>query len=98
MGTGFTSSVIDSINKCIFIDHIAILTCFVSIFNVSTGIVHNGFGIYATWTTIATLLNLAIFLTYNEGVDQHIASTISLSVLALEIVAFAFIDNIYLEK
>ena len=74
------------------------LTCLFSIFDIPTGIIHNGFGIYATWTTIATLLNLAIYLTYDVGVEQYIASTISLSVLALEIVAFAFIDNIYLEK
>ena len=41
------------------------------------GIIHNGLGMYATWTTIATLLNLAIFLAYDVGIDQHIASSIS---------------------
>ena len=65
-----------------------------------TGIVHNGLGMYATWVTIATLLNLAMILTYEDaiGLDQHIASSISLAALAFEIVVFAYVDNILLEK
>ena len=65
-----------------------------------TGIVHNGLGMYATWVTIATLLNFAIVLAYEDGIglDQHIASSISLSILAFEIVAFAFVDNFLFEK
>ena len=60
---------------------------------------HNGLGMYATWVTIATLLNVAMLLAYEDvGLSQHIASTISLSILAFEIVVFAYVDNILLEK
>ena len=64
------------------------------------GIVHNGLGMYATWCTIAALFNLAHVLTYEEGIglQQSIASTISLSVLMLELVVYVFVDNILLEK
>jgi hypothetical protein len=30
-------------------------------------LVHNGLGIYATWTSIATLLNLAMVISYSSG-------------------------------
>ena len=55
---------------------------------------------YATWVTIATLINIGVVLTYENaiGLDQHIASSVSLSLLAFEIVVFAYVDNILLEK
>ena len=63
-------------------------------------IVHNALGMYATWVTIETLINIGIVLTYENaiGLDQHIASSVSLSVLAFEIFVFFHVDNILLEK
>lgn len=45
--------------------------------------VQNGVTIYATWTTIATLINLTIVLTYNVKMLPEDAATISYSVLAV---------------
>ena len=63
-------------------------------------LVHNGLGIYATWTTIATLLNLAIVITYrsNPAIKQDIASTVALGVLSLEIIVFLITDLTILDR
>lgn len=63
------------------------------------GLVHNGLGIYATWTSIATLLNLAIVITYSKGSDVSVsmASTVALGVLTAEIVAFVSTDLLLLD-
>ena len=63
-------------------------------------LVFNGLGIYATWTTIATLLNLAIVITYrsNPAISQDIASTVSLCVLTLEIAVFVSTDLTILDR
>jgi len=61
-------------------------------------IVQNGLGIYAGWVTIATLLNLAIVLTYVVDVDMHLACTISLCILALDVFVFAIIDLVLFER
>lgn len=64
------------------------------------GFVHNGLGIYATWTSIATLLNLALIITYSDGSDvqQSTASTIALGVLTVEILVFVLTDLIWLDR
>ena len=63
-------------------------------------LVHNGLGIYATWTTIATLLNMTIVMTYrsNPPIKQDVASTVALGVLALEIVIFLSTDLTILDR
>ena len=60
----------------------------------------NGLGIYATWTTIATLLNLAIVITYRSDpvIKQDIASTVAFAVLSLEILVFLGTDLTILDR
>ena len=43
--------------------------------------VQNGLGLYTTWTTIATLINLSIVLTYNANMTPLDAATVSYSLL-----------------
>ncbi|GFR95660.1 hypothetical protein ElyMa_006278400 [Elysia marginata] len=64
------------------------------------GLVHNGLAIQGTWVSVATLLNLAMVLTYSgdkiASVDE--AGTVSLSVLTVEIAVFAFTDLVLLDR
>ncbi|RUS75542.1 hypothetical protein EGW08_016692, partial [Elysia chlorotica] len=64
------------------------------------GLVQNGLAIQGTWVSVATLLNLAMVLTYSgSGVASvDTAATVSLSVLALEIVVFAGTDLLLLDR
>ncbi|XP_045208580.2 uncharacterized protein LOC123560457 [Mercenaria mercenaria] len=63
-------------------------------------LVQNGLSMYATWCTIATLLNLAFVLTYRSSHDigQQNASTVSLSILSVAIVAFLVADWVFLDR
>jgi hypothetical protein len=61
-------------------------------------LVHNAWGIYASWVTIATLLNLGIVLTYVANMSVHIASSICLSILATELVVYFIVDNLFFER
>lgn len=63
-------------------------------------LVHNGLGIYGTWVSVATLLNLAMVITYSDGSDVSIstASTVALGVLAAEIVVFVSTDLLLLDR
>ncbi|ESO85629.1 hypothetical protein LOTGIDRAFT_210838 [Lottia gigantea] len=60
--------------------------------------VHNGLGIFATWTTIATLLNLVMMLVYRLGVELQTGGTIALGILTGEITLFVFTDLFFLDK
>ena len=55
-------------------------------------LVQNALDIYATWVSIATLLNLAMILVYVFGVPEEDASTISLGILAAELVIYFIMD------
>lgn len=48
--------------------------------------VQNGLALYATWTTIATLLNFAVVLIYKWDVSNETATTACLSILTLMLV------------
>merc|ERR1711973_665710 len=61
-------------------------------------LVINGIAFYATWVSIASLLNLAMVLTYKSGMDQENASTLALSLLACEIVAWFISDVVFLKS
>jgi len=61
-------------------------------------IIQNGLAFYATWVTIATLLNLAIVLSYWGGMDQSVACTICLAVLLAEVLLYSVLENIVWEK
>jgi len=61
-------------------------------------IIQNGLALYATWVTIATLLNLAIVLAYWGGVEQPVASTVSLSILLVEVLAYSVLENLIWDR
>lgn len=50
--------------------------------------VQNGVAIYATWTTIASLVNLNIVLTNDANMSQADAATVSLSILTVVVVVW----------
>ncbi|KAK3105936.1 hypothetical protein FSP39_008980 [Pinctada imbricata] len=63
-------------------------------------LVHNGLGTYAAWTSIATLLNLAIVMIYSpsDGVSNKDASTVALSLLLVGLLAYAIADFVFLDR
>lgn len=63
-------------------------------------LVQNGLAMYATWCTFATLLNLAAAIAYERdfGISPRTSSTISLGILAGELVLFAISDWTFLDK
>ncbi|XP_009910590.2 uncharacterized protein [Haliaeetus albicilla] len=61
-------------------------------------LVQNGLALYATWTTIAALLNFAIVLIYKWNVSNETATTASLSILALDLVIWFYLENFILDK
>lgn len=61
-------------------------------------LVNNGLALYATWCTIASLLNMTMAIAYFHGVAQDIACTIALSILAVEIIVWFALENTILDK
>ncbi|XP_017674264.1 PREDICTED: uncharacterized protein LOC108499187 [Lepidothrix coronata] len=61
-------------------------------------LVQNGLALYGTWTTIATLLNFAVVLIYQGNVSHEKATTASLSILALCLVIWFYLENFSLDK
>ncbi|XP_061569412.1 uncharacterized protein si:ch211-161h7.5 [Cololabis saira] len=61
-------------------------------------LVQNGVAIYATWTTIATFVNLDVVLTYDTNISSTDASTISLSLLTVVLFVWFVLENSVLEK
>ncbi|KAM6900672.1 uncharacterized protein FYW49_017188 [Xenentodon cancila] len=61
-------------------------------------LVQNGVAIYATWTTIASLLNLDVVLIYDINTSKTDASTISLSVLIVVLIVWFILENSILDK
>ncbi|XP_054762918.1 uncharacterized protein LOC129269442 [Lytechinus pictus] len=59
--------------------------------------IQNGILIYATWCSIATLLNFSMVLTYWADVEERIACLICLSILAAELVLYFLVDIFFLE-
>ncbi|XP_040207164.1 uncharacterized protein LOC120937760 [Rana temporaria] len=58
----------------------------------------NGIAVYATWTTIACLLNFSVALTYNGGIPNSVSTTVCLSILAFEVVLWFILENFVFEK
>jgi len=58
----------------------------------------NGVMIYTTWTTIATLINLAIVLTYEAKMSPADAATISYSTLTVVLLVWFILENFILDK
>lgn len=61
-------------------------------------LVQNGLAFYATWVTIAPLLNVAIVLHYIGKVAMDTSCTIALSILVVEILAWCIVDNWLLDR
>ena len=61
-------------------------------------LVNNGLGMYATWTTIASLLNMTMAISYFHGVAQDVSCTIALSILAVELIVWFALENTILDK
>jgi len=60
--------------------------------------IQNGILTYATWTTIASLINLSAVLTYFADVAEQTSSIICLSILTAELVLYFIVDIFLLEK
>lgn len=50
--------------------------------------VQNGLAAYTTWTSIATLINLTIVLSYDAGMSESDAATLTLSLLSAEVLVW----------
>ncbi|XP_038664410.1 uncharacterized protein LOC119972152 [Scyliorhinus canicula] len=61
-------------------------------------LVQNGVAVYATWTTVATLINFAIVLTYSGGITTATSGTVSLSILAFKVVLWFYLENFLFDK
>ena len=61
-------------------------------------LLHNGMGVYCTWTTIATLLNLTTVLGYWANLGGEIASTVSFTILGLELLFWFSMDIFFLDR
>ncbi|XP_030125135.4 uncharacterized protein [Taeniopygia guttata] len=61
-------------------------------------LVQNGLALYLTWTSIATLLNFAVVLIHKWNVPSEKATTASLSILALSLVIWFYLENYLLDK
>ena len=57
----------------------------------------NGLSFYATWTTIAALLNISIVLQYTLKVNPTTVGTIVLSVLGAVVVVYYFLETTVLK-
>ncbi|XP_030613146.1 uncharacterized protein LOC115799978 [Archocentrus centrarchus] len=61
-------------------------------------LIQNGIAIYATWTTIASLVNLTIVLTYDASMSHTDAATLALSVLTVVLIMWFILENSILDK
>ena len=61
-------------------------------------LVHNGIAFYATWVSIAWLINVAVVAHYFGPLSLPDAGTLSLSLLLLEILVWFFLDIVLLDR
>ncbi|XP_071507759.1 uncharacterized protein [Diadema antillarum] len=61
-------------------------------------LIQNGLTTYATWCTIATLLNFTSTIVYFADVEQKTACLLSLSILTVELLLFVILDNFVWDK
>ncbi|KAH3692745.1 uncharacterized protein LOC127863310 [Dreissena polymorpha] len=60
--------------------------------------VHNGLAFFATWVSIATLLNFAIVLTYYWSVEMQVSVSIALGILSCLIITWFLLDTFAIDK
>lgn len=69
---------------------------------VTTALLHNGLAVYATWTSVATLLNMGIIMRYTGPYKMDIDATtiglVVLSILGLEIIVWFLLANTILDR
>ncbi|XP_052803429.1 uncharacterized protein LOC128233673 [Mya arenaria] len=58
----------------------------------------NGMAFFATWVSIATLLNFAVVLTYYWGVAMQASSSIVLGILCFEVIVWFILDHFVFDK
>lgn len=61
-------------------------------------LVQNGILFYATWVSIATCINLAVYVEYNLEVDGRKAATASLAILTALIILWFILENFVLQE
>ncbi|KAG7524420.1 hypothetical protein JOB18_011624 [Solea senegalensis] len=61
-------------------------------------LVQNGVMIYTTWTTLATLINLTIVLTYEVKMSPTEAATVAYSILTAVLLVWFLLENLVLDK
>ncbi|XP_060112762.1 uncharacterized protein LOC132584836 [Heteronotia binoei] len=61
-------------------------------------LVQNGIALYATWNTIATLLDFTVVLVYIGGMDNETATIISLCILFFGLIGWFYLENFVLDK
>ncbi|XP_077171711.1 uncharacterized protein LOC143826696 [Paroedura picta] len=61
-------------------------------------LVQNGIALYATWTTMTTLLNFTIVLVYMGNVANETATIISLCILFFGLIGWFILENFVLDK
>ena len=66
----------------------------------TTILLHNGLAVYATWTSIATLLNMGIIMQYtgNNRQDATTVGIVLLSILLLEEIVWFLLENSILDR
>ena len=66
----------------------------------TTILLHNGLAVYATWTSIATLLNLGFIMQYtgDHRVDETTVGIVILSILLVEEIAWFLLENSVLDR
>ncbi|KAF5903615.1 uncharacterized protein DAT39_006696 [Clarias magur] len=61
-------------------------------------LVQNGLAAYTTWTSVATLINLTVVLSYDAGMSQSDAAALSLSLLSVELLVRFVLESRFLDK
>ena len=66
----------------------------------TTILLHNGLAVYATWTSIATLLNMGVIMQYtgNNRQDETTVGIVVLSILLLVEIAWFLLENSVLDR
>lgn len=56
-------------------------------------LIQNGLAFFLTWTTIASTLNMATYLTYDLGIDLSVATTTALLIICTIMSIYFVIEN-----
>lgn len=61
-------------------------------------LIQNGILFYATWVSIATCINFAVYVEYNLGIDGSKAATAALAILTSVIILWFIMENFVLQE